>query len=88
MKNTYFFALKRGPNMGPKYVGTNILAVFGSAIMWSSILHKGSKASGCTEIDKQQNMSSWATFSPSGDIIQSVLAYTYLAIGQGLLHPI
>ena len=38
--------------------------------------------------DKQQNMSSWATFSPSGDIIQSVLAYTYLAIGQGLLPPI
>ena len=32
-------------------------------------------------------MSSWATFSLSGDIIQSVLAYIFLAIGQGLLPP-
>ena len=39
------------------------------------------------ETDREQNMSSWATFSPSGDIIQSVLAYIYLAIRQGLLHP-
>ena len=70
--------------MGFKYVGTKILADFGSAIMWSSILHDGSKASGCTETDKQQIMSSWATFSPSGDI-QSVLKYTYLAKAQGLL---
>ena len=62
MKNTYFFALGRGPYMGPKYVGTKILADFGSAIMWSSILHQGSKASGCTETDKEQNMSSWAAF--------------------------
>ena len=43
MKNTYFFALGRGPYMGPEYVGTKILADFGSAIMWSSILHLGSK---------------------------------------------
>ena len=33
------FALGRGPYMGPEYVGTKILADFGSAIMWSSILH-------------------------------------------------
>ena len=39
MKNTYFFALGRGPYMEPEYVGTKILADFGSAIMWSSILH-------------------------------------------------
>lgn len=68
VKNTYFFALGRGPYMGPEYVGTKIPADFGCAIMWSSILHQGSKASGCTETDKEQNMSSWVTFSPSGDI--------------------
>ena len=39
MKNTYFYELGRGPFMGPKYVGTKILADLGSAIMWSSILH-------------------------------------------------
>ena len=38
MKNTYFFALGRGPYMGPEYVGRKIPADFGSAIMWSSIL--------------------------------------------------
>ena len=39
MKNTYFFASGRGPYMRPEYVGTKILADFGSAIMWSSKLH-------------------------------------------------
>ena len=39
MKNTYFFALGRGPYTGAKYIGTKILADFGSAIMWSSKLH-------------------------------------------------
>ena len=39
MKNTYFFALGRGPYMGPEIVVKKILADFGSAIMWSSILH-------------------------------------------------
>ena len=34
MQNTYLFALGRGPYMGPEYVGTKILADFGSAIMW------------------------------------------------------
>ena len=39
MKYTYIFALGRGPYMGPEYVGTEILADCGSAIMWSSKLH-------------------------------------------------
>ena len=33
MKNTYFFALERGPYMGFEYLDTKILADFGSAIM-------------------------------------------------------
>ena len=32
-------------------------------------------------------MSSWATFLPSGNIIQSILAYIYPTIRQGLLPP-
>ena len=47
----------------------------------------GLKISGCTKTDKEQNMSSWATFSPSGEISNQFYHNINLTIRQRFLPP-